>query len=367
MELLRTPLYDLHQAHGARTAEFAGYEMPIRFAPGIIAEHLHTRSSAGLFDVSHMGVIELRGPSVAEQLERLVPAALLALPPGKLRYSFFTNEAGGILDDLMITNAGDHFSLVVNAGRKEADLDHLRSGLDPSIEITPRPDLALLAIQGPAAVGVVSAMTDVEIATMAFMTSTAALLQGIEATVSRSGYTGEDGFEIAVRVEDAVELAGLLLSDERVAPAGLGARDSLRLEAGLCLYGHDLDESITPVEADLVWAMQRRRREEGGFPGFETIAAQLEAGPPRRRVGLRPDGRAPVREGAGLVVAGRPVGTVTSGGFGPSLDAPVAMGYVTPDLAVPGTPLHAIQRGKEVPVTVTGLPFVPHSYYRGQS
>ncbi len=365
MDLQRTPLYGLHTDRGGRMVEFAGYEMPIRYEDGIIAEHLQTRSAASLFDVGHMGVIEVWGHGAAEQLERLVPSAIVGLPHGKLRYTFFTNDQGGVIDDLMVTNAGDRIVLVVNAGTKAGDLEHLQSHLD--VEVRPRPDLSLLALQGPAAESVLSGLTDAPVATQPFMTSVDAEVGGVDMSVSRSGYTGEDGFELMLPSDAARSVAERLLSDPDVELAGLGARDSLRLEAGLCLYGHDLDATTTPVEAALVWAMQKRRRTEGGFPGFDIIRRQLDDGPSRLRVGLRPDGRAPVREGAELHANGSVIGVVTSGGYGPSVEAPVAMGYVAAEHADAGTELTAHQRNKSVKVTVSDLPFIQPSYYRGET
>lgn len=360
--LRTTALHPLHRAHQARTAEFAGYEMPIRYEPGIIAEHQHTRTSAGLFDVSHMGVIEIYGDDRIEWLESIVPADLAVLGPGRLRYTFFTNQRGGVLDDLMVTKLDDRLSLVVNAGRKEDDLRHLEALLSGDIELRTRPDLALLALQGPLSPLVLSSIYP-EVDRLAFMSS---VDLGSGVSVSRSGYTGEDGYEIMLPGEACHTLAEELLSHPEVTFVGLGARDSLRLEAGLCLYGHDLTEEITPVEADLVWAIQKRRRSEGGFPGDQVILDQIANGPGRRRVGLRPEGRAPVREGAVLLdELGIEAGFVTSGGFGPTVGAPIAMGYVATPAAAIDTRLIALVRSKEVPCRVAELPFVEHRYYRG--
>ena len=344
---------------------FAGYEMPVQYPAGILAEHRHTRAHASLFDVSHMGQACLHGAGAAMALESLVPADVAGLAPGRQRYSFFTNETGGILDDLMVASMGDHLFLVVNAGRKDHDFALLRSRC--SIEVLS--DRALLALQGPAAAVVMGKLAP-EVATLAFMSIASATIEGIPSIVSRSGYTGEDGFEISVAPKQAMGLARLLLAQEGVAPAGLGARDSLRLEAGLCLYGHDIDETTTPVEAGLSWAIQRVRRRggvrEGGFPGADAILDQLERGSARTRVGILPEGRAPVREGEALEDSGgSKVGRLTSGGFGATLDAPLAMGYVEREYSAPGTLLNASVRGKPRASRVCALPFVPHRYYRG--
>ncbi|WP_226998455.1 glycine cleavage system aminomethyltransferase GcvT [Tardibacter chloracetimidivorans] len=373
--LLRTPLYDLHVASGGRMVPFAGYEMPVQFPPGIMAEHLHARSAAGLFDVSHMGQIILRPRSgntadAALALERLVPVDVLGLGEGRQRYAFFTNEHGGILDDLMIANRGDHLLLVVNAACKAEDEAHLRASLSDSCEVEVLADRALLALQGPQAEAVLGRL-DPKAAEMRFMDVADLVLAGIACVVSRSGYTGEDGFEISLPAVDVAVVAEALLADHRVLPIGLGARDSLRLEAGLCLYGADLDTGTTPVEAGLEWAMQKVRRtggaRAGGFPGADAILRQLEEGAARRRVGLRPEGRAPVRGGAALFAAvegGAQIGVVTSGAFGPSIEGPVAMGYVETALSSPGSTVFAELRGKRVPVAVTPLPFVPNRYKR---
>jgi len=366
--LARTPLYALHRELGARMVPFAGYEMPVQYPNGILKEHLHARTAAGLFDVSHMGQVRLAGAAAAAALESLVPVDVVDLGVGRQRYALFTNDAGGIRDDLMIANFGDHLLLVVNAACKAQDFAHLHAHLDGRCEVTELTDRALLALQGPQA-GAVLARFAPETGPMTFMTVGPATLAGIACTVSRSGYTGEDGFEISVSAEHAEALARLLLAEPEVAPIGLGARDSLRLEAGLCLYGHDIDAATTPVEADLAWALSRSRRaggaRPGGYPGATTILTQLEQGVTRKRVGLRPQGRMPVREGAELVDAGgRVVGMVTSGGFGPSVGAPVAMGYVEAGLATTGAALSAIARGQPVPASVAAMPFVPTRYKR---
>ena len=374
-ELRRTPLHDLHVRLGARMVPFAGYAMPVQYANGIIKEHLHTRAAAGLFDVSHMGQIALRpraGSAVdaARALEALVPGDMLGLAPGRQRYTLFTGAAGGVLDDLMVSNHGDRLMLVVNASRKAFDEAHLRRHLSDSCEVEPLVDRALVALQGPSAEAVLAALAP-DVATMRFMDVRAAMLLGAACIITRSGYTGEDGFEISVPAQTAEALCETLLRDPAVAPVGLGARDSLRLEAGLCLYGSDLDEATTPVEAALEWTLPAVRRaggaRAGGFPGAESILAQLAQGATRRRVGLRPEGRAPVRGGAPLFAdesATAPLGTVTSGGFGVSLNAPIAMGYVRRDLAAPGTRLFAEVRGKRLAVTVAELPFWPTRYRR---
>ncbi len=375
-ELRRTPLHELHVSAGARMVPFAGYEMPVHYPAGVLAEHLHTRRAAGLFDVSHMGQLALRAHSgnaaeAALALEALVPADILALEPGRQRYTQFTNRAGGILDDLMVARMADHLLLILNAACKSADEAHLRTHLQSACAVEPLPDRALLALQGPASEAVLAGL-EPSVASMRFMDARRVPLVGADCVITRSGYTGEDGFEISVPGRRAAELAQVLLHDGQAAWAGLGARDSLRLEAGLCLYGSDLDPSTTPVEAALEWSIQKSRRpggaRPGGFPGAEIVAAQLVRGCSRRRVGLRPDGRAPIRAGVELypdAQAVQPVGIVTSGGFGPSLGAPVAMGYVRTDHAATGSALFAELRGKRVPVAVAALPFVPPHFKRG--
>ncbi|HNB28520.1 MAG TPA: glycine cleavage system aminomethyltransferase GcvT [Alphaproteobacteria bacterium] len=370
-ELLRTPLYDLHVELGAKMVPFAGYDMPVQYPAGILTEHLHTRSGAGLFDVSHMGQIRISGAgfaAVATALESLCPADFQGLAPGQQRYSFFTNNAGGILDDLMVTRAGkgdasDHLLMVVNASCKKQDLAHLLANLD-NCEIEPLEDRALLALQGPKA-GEVMARLAPDSRAMKFMTGRPLAVGGMQCFATRSGYTGEDGFEISVPAGEADNLARKLLGDPLVKPIGLGARDSLRLEAGLCLYGNDITEATNPVEASLVWAMQKRRREQGGFPGADVILRALAQGPARKRVGILPEGKAPARAHTEIADAsGAIVGEVTSGGFGPSANGPVAMGYVRADLAQIGTPLQLMVRGKALPAKVAAMPFVPHRYHR---
>jgi len=373
--LQRTPLFALHVALGARMVPFAGYEMPVQFPLGILKEHLQTRSAAGLFDVSHMGQIVLRAHSgsirnAALALESLVPVDVLGLAEGRQRYAFFTDASGGILDDLMVANRGDHLALIVNAAGKAADEAHLRERLAATCMIEPLPDRALLALQGPQAETVLAALAPVATA-MRFMDIRTLSLAGIVCEVSRSGYTGEDGYEISVPASRAEELARALLHNPAVAPIGLGARDSLRLEAGLCLYGSDIDTATTPVEAGLAWAIQKSRRtggeRQGGFLGADVILRQLAQGSQRTRVGLRPLERAPVRGGAPLYRGDTdptPIGAVTSGGFGPSVQAPVAMGYLAHEHAAPGTRVFAEVRGKRMPIAVCDLPFVPHRYKR---
>jgi len=363
--ILTTPLNALHRELGAKMVPFAGYDMPVQYPMGVLKEHLHTREKAGLFDVSHMGQVILRGADPAAALETLVPGDLKALGLGRMRYSFFTNGSGGILDDLMITNMGDHLFVVVNAACKVADIAHMREHLKGvDIEYL-GDDRGLLALQGPMA-HIVLARFIPEAATMPFMSALTGSIQGVPVIVTRSGYTGEDGYEVSVDAADAEKIARLFLAQEEVAPIGLGARDSLRLEAGLCLYGHDLDATTTPVEAGLTWAISKRRREEGGFPGDAVVKAQLKDGAARKRVGIVPEGRAPAREGTEIQdMDGRVIGTVTSGGFGPTLNGPMAMGYVDAGHAAAGTPVQLVVRGKPLPAKVAPMPFVPQRYYRG--
>jgi len=363
--LQRTPLYELHRSLGAKLVPFAGYEMPVQYPQGILAEHLHTRSKAGLFDVSHMGQIRLRGAGAASALESLCPGDIQALGPMRQRYTLFTNERGGILDDLMVTNAGDHLFVVVNAGCKINDIAHLRRHLEPRITVEVLAEHALLALQGPQA-AIVMARLAPQLAAMTFMTAAAVSLDGAPCMVTRSGYTGEDGFEISVPSARAEGLAQRLLDEPEVAPIGLGARDSLRLEAGLCLYGHDIDETTTVIEADLAWAYHKRRRAEGGFPGAAALQRQLAEGPPRIRVGILPDGRAPAREHTEITDGANRVGEITSGGFGPTVGGPIAMGYVTAAHAAPGTALSLVVRGTPRPARIVKLPFFAPRYYRGK-
>jgi aminomethyltransferase len=344
---------------------FAGYEMPVQYPAGILAEHMHTRAHAGLFDVSHMGQLRLTGPDPAAALEALVPGDIRALGPMRMRYTLLLNDSGGILDDLMTTRLDDGLFVVVNAATKDADLTHLREHLDDGATVQTLEDRALLALQGPAADAVLSRLA-AGVAALPFMTAAELMLDGRRCLVTRSGYTGEDGFEISLSAADALGLADRLLAEPEVMPVGLGARDSLRLEAGLCLYGHDIDETTTPIEADLGWTIGRRRKTEGGFPGDAIILRQLAEGVSRKRVGIRPDGRAPAREATAIVDAsGDPIGRVTSGGFGPSVNSPIAMGYVDAAHAGDGAALSLLVRGTPRPARVSPLPFVPHRYHRG--
>ncbi|MCC7251819.1 MAG: glycine cleavage system aminomethyltransferase GcvT [Hyphomicrobium sp.] len=373
--MARTPLHALHVARGARMVPFAGYEMPVQYAAGVLKEHLHTRAAAGLFDVSHMGQIVVRAKSgrtsdAALALERLVPVDVLGLAAGRQRYAVFTNDDGGILDDLMIAHRGDHLLLVVNAACKDVDEAHLNAHLSDTCDVE-RLDRALIALQGPKAEAVLARLAP-GCADMTFMDVRPLDILGASCIVTRSGYTGEDGFEISIPEDRAPEIAAALLDDAAVMPIGLGARDSLRLEAGLCLYGADLDQTTTPVEAGLSWAIQNVRRRggarEGGFPGARIILDQIDSGTARCRVGLLAEGRAPVRAGAQIFAsdaATEPIGTVTSGGFGPTADRPVAMGYVPPALAAPGTTVLAEVRGKRLPMAVAPLPFVEPKFKRG--
>ena len=373
--LRRTPLYALHVKAGARMGPFAGYDMPIQYPLGVLKEHLHTRNSAGLFDVSHMGQIVLRSrdgvfATGAAALERLVPVDVLGLAPGRQRYAVFTNERGGIIDDLMIGNRGDHLLLIVNASRKDEDERYLRERLASVCEIEALSDRALIALQGPASESALARLS-AEVRDMRFMDIRNCALEGIACVVSRSGYTGEDGYEIGLPAADAEWLASRLLAQPEVTFVGLGARDSLRLEAGLSLYGADLDETTTPVEAGIAWAIPKVRRAEGAragsFVGADAVLAEFAKGTLRLFVGLRPNDRTVVRGGAKLFAdasALHPIGTVTSGGFGPSMPGPVAMGYVAASYASNRTQLFAEVRGNRVAVRVVPLPFVPHRYKR---
>ncbi|MFC4724911.1 glycine cleavage system aminomethyltransferase GcvT [Glycocaulis abyssi] len=365
-DLLKTPLYDLHVELGARMVEFAGYAMPVQYPAGIMSEHLHTRNQAGLFDVSHMGQAHITGDEAA--LEALITADLSVLGAGEQKYTLLLNAEGGIMDDLMVSRpfgADGGIFAVVNAGTKGKDFAHMRAGFaGRGTTLTELADRALLALQGPAAAAVFTGLVP-EAAKLVFMQCGVFTLDGVEIYASRSGYTGEDGFEISIPADKAERIARLLLSDERVKPIGLGARDSLRLEAGLCLYGHDMDEDRTPVEAALTWAIAKVRRERADFPGAAKILKQIADGPAQKRVGIKPHDKSPAREGAEIVHDGEVVGMVTSGGFGPSFGAPVAMGYVRADLAKPGTPLELMVRGKPRAAEVASLPFTPHRFHRG--
>ncbi len=372
-DLKRTVLYDLHLELGGKMVPFAGYEMPVQYPMGVMKEHLHTRAGAGLFDVSHMGQIVVTARSgrlddAALALERLVPVDVAGLAEGRQRYAMFTNAAGGILDDLMVANRGDHLFLVVNAACKDADLAHLQAELS-DCDVGMVSGRALLALQGPKAEAALARLVP-DVVDMRFMDVAIRLWDSAELWISRSGYTGEDGFEISVPEKFAVALARKLLAMDEVAAIGLGARDSLRLEAGMCLYGHDIDESTTPVEGNLTWAIQKARRaggaREGGFPGAARILGELANGPSRRRVGLRPEGRAPMREGTVVFATefgGEPIGTITSGGFGPSIEAPMAMAYLPASLGE-GVMVYGEVRGKRLPAIVAPMPFQPTNYKR---
>jgi len=373
-ELKRTPLHQAHLDRDAKMVPFAGYEMPVQYGLGVLKEHQWTRQHAGLFDVSHMGIAYLRAndashATVAAALEALVPADIANLPPGRQRYTQLTNSEGGIIDDLMVARPAepDHAGwlyLVVNAGRKAADYAHIAANLAGGVELLPSDDFALLALQGPEAAEVLASY-DPAISDMTFMDAAPAMIDGVNVHLTRSGYTGEDGFELTIPVGEAERIWRLLLEDPRVEPIGLGARDSLRLEAGLCLYGHDIDETTSPVEAGLTWSIQKRRREEGDFPGADRIRREITHGPQRRLVGIKPDGRQPARENTLIhTPSGTQIGHVTSGGFGPTVSGPVAMGYVATDHAAAGTALTLEVRGKALPATVTKLPFVAHRYVR---
>lgn len=368
--LKTTPLNALHKELGARMVPFAGYEMPVQYPTGIIAEHTHTRTAAGLFDVSHMGQAVLRGDDPAAAFERLVPGDITGLAPGAMRYSLLLNEAGGILDDLMITRSGEpgaegQIYLVVNAACKDADFAHISEQLDGLATLERDDARALLALQGPRAAAVMARVAP-GAADLVFMRAAAMTVDGTDCFVSRAGYTGEDGFEISVPADAAERLARRLLAEPEVAPVGLGARDTLRLEAGLCLYGHDIDAATTPVEAALTWAVAEARRTSADFPGATTILEQLDGGAERRRVGLLPEGRAPVRAGAVISDSdGKKIGQVTSGGFSPTLKRPIAMGYVATAFAEAGTELWVNLRGREIKMAVATLPFVEPNYFRG--
>lgn len=374
-QLKRTPLYDFHVSLGAKMVPFAGYDMPVQYPAGVLKEHLHTRAAAGLFDVSHMGQVELVAASgayedAAKALETLVPVDILGLKDGRQRYGFFTDDNGGILDDLMISRLGERLLVVVNAGCKDADIAHMRAKLPAGVEVLVHDDRALLALQGPKAEAVLASLNS-EVAAMKFMDVRELILGDIPALVSRTGYSGEDGYEISVPAERATDLAKALLDQPDCLPIGLGARDSLRLEAGLCLYGNDIDTTTSPVEASIEWGIQKVRRSggarEGGFPGASRILGELENGVSRRRVGLKPEGKAPVRPPAKLFADAEgktEIGHVSSGGFGPSVESPVAMGYVPTAMADPGTQVFAEVRGKFLALTVTALPFITPTYKR---
>ena len=369
--LKRTPLYDLHRELGARLVPFAGYEMPVQYPTGILAEHAHTRSAAGLFDVSHMGQVRLTarpGQNAAKALETLVPGDITGLAAGQQRYTQFTNDTGGILDDLMVTSTGDHLLAVFNAACKESDLAHVQKHLAATCEIEPMFARGLLALQGPQAAQALARLAPA-VATMKFMTGAFFVIDGARCYVTRSGYTGGDGYEISTPADATEAIARKLLAQPEVKPIGLGARDSLRLEAGLCLYGHDIDTTTTPVEAGLLWSIGKERRiggsREGGFPGASVNQKQIAEGAPRKRVGLLPEGKAIAREGAEIALAGKTIGKVTSGGFAPTLGRAVAMGYVERAHSANGTKVDLVVRGKPVPAEIVSMPFVKHAYYRG--
>jgi aminomethyltransferase len=372
--LKRTPLYDTHVKLGARMVGFAGYEMPVQYPSGVLAEHRWTREHASLFDISHMGQAVLRSSdelpeSVAKALEGMVPGDLQGLRPGQQRYTQILNSAGGVIDDLMVTrpdvNQDDGaLILIVNASRKDVDYAVISSQLPPSVRLEPKPDLALLALQGPASAEVLAQYSP-QAALLNFMYASRAKIANFDCHVSRSGYTGEDGFEISVAAKDVEGLWQTLSSSPEVRPCGLGARDSLRLEAGLCLYGHELDETTSPAEANISWSIQKRRRNEGGFPGSERVQRELREGIQRQRVGILPEGRAPARDGTEIVSStGRKIGIVTSGGFSPTLNRPIAMGYVTSDHAQAGTRVALMVRGSALDAHIVDMPFVPHNYRR---
>ena len=370
----RTPLHALHLELGGKMVEFAGYEMPVNYRLGILKEHLHTRAQAGLFDVSHMGQAFAVGPdheTTAGALETLMPGALKGLKLGAMRYSLLLNASGGIVDDLMITRSvssddDGRLLLIVNAARKDVDYRDLSERLPAGVEVQPAGNRALLALQGPYAADALARHCP-KAEALTFMTATSAEFDGLDCHVSRSGYTGEDGFEISIAADNAEAVARALLAEPEVEAIGLGARDSLRLEAGLCLYGHDLDEETSPVEANLAWTVGRMRRGEGNFPGAEKILLELEDGPARLRVGIKPQGRAPAREGTEIQnEAGETIGLITSGGFGPTVGGPIAMGYVARDCSATGTPVRLLVRGVARPAQIAELPFVPHRYRRAK-
>jgi aminomethyltransferase len=370
--LQRTPLYEAHKALGAKLVPFAGYEMPVQYPTGILAEHNWTRQNAGLFDVSHMGQCFIIGPDFATTsaaMEKIVPADIAGLTPHQQRYSQLLAEDGGILDDLMITRAAyvgyeGWLYVVVNASRKVHDYAHITKYLPQGVTLNPGEDMALLALQGPKAEAVLAKHAPA-VRDLKFMHYASLDIGGVQAHVSRSGYTGEDGFELSVWNKDVAKLWNLLLADSLVKPIGLGARDSLRLEAGLCLYGHDIDETTSPVEAGLTWSIAKRRREEGGFIGAARVQKELAQGVGRKRVGIKPEGRAPAREGTEITdVNGRQIGIITSGGFGPTVNGPVAMGYVETESSVHGTKIQLLVRGQAMPATIVKLPFIPNNFKR---
>ena len=370
-QLLKTPLYNLHVELGARMVPFAGYSMPVQYPAGLMAEHLHTRMAAGLFDVSHMGQLRLEGPDAAAAFESLMPVDVIDLPVGKQRYGLLLNEAGGIMDDLMFFNTGASIFIIVNGACKAVDIAHIQQKIGSRCNVIPMPEYALLALQGPQAATALSRLAP-DVGKLVFMTGGRFDVAGCDCFLTRSGYTGEDGFEISVHNDQADKLARALLAQPEVKPVGLGARNSLRLEAGLCLYGNDIDTTTTPIEASLNWAIQKVRRtggaRAGGFPGFHKVLAQL-ADPTqltRKRVGLKALERVPVRDHTALhAVRGEMIGEVSSGLLGPSINQPVAMGYVSPEFSSIGTQVNAMVRGKPVPMQVCAMPFVANNYFRG--
>ncbi len=364
--LLETPLTALHQRLGAKMVPFAGYLMPVQYPDGVLKEHLHTRAAAGLFDVSHMGQASLSGPGSADFLETLVPGDIHGLEPGRMRYTVLMGADGGILDDLMVLRMADNaFHLVVNAACKTEDFAHIEAHLPPGLAFTPRPELALIALQGPEAAATLAGLAP-GVDRLDFMQSASASIDSADVLLTRSGYTGEDGYELSVHESQAEALAEKLLSFEAVKAIGLGARDSLRLEAGLCLYGHDIDTTTSPIEAGLIWIIPKARRgADAGYPGAARIAGEIADGAGRRRVGIQPEGRVIAREGTPVMDAdGQRIGTVTSGGFGPSVQGPVGMGYIAPSHNKIGTAIQLEVRGKLHPAAIVKMPFVPHRYYR---
>jgi len=364
-QVKRTALYELHVELGAKMTPFAGYDMPVQYPEGIMKEHLHTREAAGLFDVSHMGQVVISGADPAKSIEKLIPGDIGALATGQMRYSFLTNNAGGILDDLIVTQRGDDLFVVVNAGCKDQDIALFKSTLKDEATVTVLDDRALVALQGPKAAEVLARFNPA-VSEMPFMSYKELDIAGAACFVTRSGYTGEDGYEISIPNAQAINVCRALLAEAEVAPIGLGARDSLRLESGLCLYGHDLTTETTPASAGLLWAISKRRREEGGFPGATIIIDEIAAKPKMKRVGILPEGRAPAREHTEIAdMDGNVIGEITSGGFAPSLQAPIAMGYVPLEMAKVDTALQLIVRGKARAAKVVKMPFVEQRYYRG--
>ncbi len=359
----RTPLHDLHVELGGKLVDFAGWELPVQYSQGIKVEHLHCRAKASLFDVSHMGQVELHGANVANALEKLVPSNIDGLPVGKARYTVLTNDEGGIKDDLIVSNAGDYLFVVVNASMRDQDIEHLRNNLS-GCEVNELSDRALIAIQGPKAESVVSKHVN-EVVNLKFMETTQLKILGADCRISRLGYTGEDGFEISIPADNVVEITKEFLKDDNCEPAGLGSRDSLRLEAGLCLYGNDIDETTSPVEAQLNWIIQKRRREQAGFLGAERVIREFNQGPARKLVGIKPEGGAPARRGTVICdQSDNQIGEITSGGFGPSINGPISMGYVSADFSESGTKVNLLVRDKSLPASVFTMPFVTQNYKR---